>query len=256
MVPEFEPLRDFVKMEPSAHMHSAAVVTCVESGSLEDQAVRMIQSLRLWGGRLATVPVFAVKARAGSPLKSSIVKELQRLDVTTLHVNAKKYTPYDWYGLASKPVALLEVEKRTSAQTIIWLDGDTLVVKEPIALLLNDNTDFAAIAVEKSIGTTGESDPFEPFWAKMGNSLGVSLDDIGWVVTAAGQAPNPVVLQQRGNGIQEWLRFCRGVPACGQSGDGRTLCDSTNWLLPARTINTWLRAGKKKAALDRPRSIL
>ena len=40
---------------------SVGFVCCVESGKLEQEAVRLVESLRRWGGRLSTAPVVAVK---------------------------------------------------------------------------------------------------------------------------------------------------------------------------------------------------
>lgn len=51
--------------------HPITFVCCVESGLLENQTVRMIESLRRWGGRLRESPIFAVTPRIGSPLSYS-----------------------------------------------------------------------------------------------------------------------------------------------------------------------------------------
>src|SRR5690606_37796289 len=48
---------------------SLTVVTCVEAGTLEPMAVRMVRSLRRWGGRYSNVQVIAVTPRWGPPLR-------------------------------------------------------------------------------------------------------------------------------------------------------------------------------------------
>jgi hypothetical protein len=200
-------------MDDPNSLPSAAVVTCVESGSLEDQAVRMIGSLRKWGGALSQLPVYAVKPRRGAPLSGATRRELDRLKVTLIRADARNYTPYDWLGFFGKPVAVAEMEKASPADVIIWLDGDTLVVKEPTELLLDAQTDFAAVAVEKSVGSSGPADPFEPYWQAMADSIGVPLDDIGWVTTERGQRPirlyfnSGIMAFRRGTGfVQEYIR--------------------------------------------------
>ena len=52
----------------SAARASTTFVTCIESGGLEEQTIRLMKSLRKWGGKFADAPVYAVNPRFGVPL--------------------------------------------------------------------------------------------------------------------------------------------------------------------------------------------
>ncbi len=158
---------------------TAAVVTCVEAGYLETQTLRMIESLRNWGGKLANIPVIAVTPRFGSPIQRSTRRRYDKLGVT--YVRTKATSPYAWYNFMNKPASLLAAERAVSVDTMIWLDADILVVGEPAEFLLAADEDFAACPTEKNVATTGPDDPYHSYWVAMCRALGMSVEDLPWV---------------------------------------------------------------------------
>lgn len=54
-------------------------VCIVESGWVEAQAIRMVESLRQWGGQFANAPVLAVTPRLGLPLARKTHKAFDKL---------------------------------------------------------------------------------------------------------------------------------------------------------------------------------
>ncbi len=158
---------------------SAAIVTCVEAGYLETQTIRMIESLRRWGGRMAKVPVIAVTPRFGPPIAASTLERYRQLGVTYLRVPAT--SKYAWYNFMNKPAALLAAQKAVTVDSMIWLDADILIVGEPWDLLLGLHEDFAACPTEKNVATTGPGDPYHPYWVAMCEAIGISIDDVPWV---------------------------------------------------------------------------
>ena len=156
------------------------IVTCVEAGYLESQTLRMIESLRNWGGQIGQLPVFAVTPRFGPLLQKSTLLRYEQLNVTHLKVKStsKKYA---WYNFTNKPAALLASEEKLKVEQVIWLDADLLIVSEPTDLLLGDGDDFTACPTDKNIGTTGPDDPYNPYWLAMCAAMGMSLEDVPWV---------------------------------------------------------------------------
>ena len=71
-------------MEPK----DIAVVCCVEAGPLELMTVRMVESLRRFGGRFSRMDVFAVTPRFGASLLRSTLRAFQALDVRYLRFPA------------------------------------------------------------------------------------------------------------------------------------------------------------------------
>jgi hypothetical protein len=164
---------------PDPTVPSAAIVTCVEAGYLETQTIRMIESLRNWGGRMASIPVIAVTPRFGPPIAASTRARYEQLGVTYLRTKAT--SKYAWYNFMNKPAALLAAEKAVTVDSMIWLDADILIVGEPWDLLLGLHEDFAACPTEKNVATTGPEDPYNPYWLAMCDAAGMSIDDVPWV---------------------------------------------------------------------------
>jgi hypothetical protein len=158
---------------------SAIIVTCMESGHLESQTLRMIQSVRNWGGRFAQFPVYAVTPRFGPPLQKTTLKSYDRLNVT--HLRVKADSNYAWYNFTNKPAALLAAEAVKKVDQVIWLDADLLVVSEPADVLLKPGEDFTACPTEKNVATTGPDDPYNGYWLAMCEAVGIAIDDIPYV---------------------------------------------------------------------------
>lgn len=156
-------------------------VCCVESGILEGLTVRMVESLRRWGGAFAAAPVFAVTARRGPGLSRETLQAFERLGVR--YLDRPLSGRYSWFPYYNKPVALAVAEEEASTETMAWLDSDILIVGEPEALHLEDGIDFTACASEKEMGTTGEDDPFEPMWRANCQALGINIDSLPWIIS-------------------------------------------------------------------------
>jgi len=156
-------------------------VCCVESGALEAQTVRMIESLRRWGGQFANAPVFAVTPRFGPPLANKTRQTFDKLNVEYLRFHPKNQ--YSWFKFLNKPYALVAAEERSTSEAICWLDSDLLIVGEPDKLILNEGEDFLGCASDKEMGTAGPEDPFEPLWKENCKSLGIDIEDLPWITT-------------------------------------------------------------------------
>ncbi|BAZ03434.1 hypothetical protein [Calothrix sp. NIES-3974] len=161
--------------------HQHAIVCCVESGWLECQTIRMIESLRRWGGVFADAPVLAVIPRFGPPLSRSTLAAFEQLQVE--HVWLKNRDRYPWDKFLNKPYAVLTAENHFQTDSIIWLDGDLLIVDEPHLLHLGENEDFVACASDRNIGTTGVNDPNEPYWRSVCQATGIDIEALPWITT-------------------------------------------------------------------------
>ncbi len=156
-------------------------VCCVESGSLETQTVRMIESLRRWGGKFANAPIFAVTPRFGPPLAKKTHQIFDKFQVEYLWFQEK--SKYSWNKFLNKPSAVVAVEKLATSESIGWLDSDLLIVDEPDQLTLNQGESFLACAPDKNIGTTGPQDPYEPYWQEVCKCVGIDIEEFPWIKT-------------------------------------------------------------------------
>lgn len=156
-------------------------VCCVESGPLETQTVRMIESLRRWGGQFANAPIVAVTPRFGPPLSESTNQAFETFNVNYLRFQAKN--PYSWKNFMNQRYALIAAEEYSTSEFIGWLDSDLLIVGEPEQLLLKEGEDFVACAPDKNMGTSGLEDPFDPYWQKACQAVGIDIEDLPWITT-------------------------------------------------------------------------
>jgi hypothetical protein len=160
---------------------SIAFVTCVETGGLEEQTIRMVKSLRQWGGQYADAPVYAVNPRFGVPLATSTMRALDDLNVIFRRI--RPANPYPWNSYINKPLALIDVEEQARTDAIAWLDGDILILGEPTELAPDDQSDFTACVPDKNIGTASDDDEYAPYWREACNMLGMKFADLPWTIT-------------------------------------------------------------------------
>jgi hypothetical protein len=160
---------------------SVTFVCCVESGPLEGQTVRMVESLRRWGGRYADSPVWAVTPRLGLPLSRTTQDHFKRLKVEHLRYARRDGT--DWNHFLNKPSALLSVDQRCDTEAIGWLDSDLLFSGEPNEFPLGADEDLLACTPDNVGATKGPGDPLEPYWVEVCKALGFDVNDLPWVTT-------------------------------------------------------------------------
>ena len=156
-------------------------VFCVESGPLELNATRLVESLRRWGGRFKDCPVIGVTPRIGPRPTPDTLRRFEELGVTYRYAPIAK--KHGWFKFLNKPLALVEAETMASTELVGWLDSDLLVLNAPDELDLEPGMDFAACASEKEMGTTGPGDPFESLWQALCAALGIDIDSLPWITT-------------------------------------------------------------------------
>ena len=198
-------------------------VACVESGPLEDQAVRLLESRTRFAGPFAACPLFLVKARRGPALSRRTREAADAAGARVLAVSGVR--GWEWMHYLNKPVALAAVEGVARTDRICWIDSDVLFLREPQALLPADGADFTACPADKNVGTSGPDDPNEPYWQAVCRALGMTVDDLPMVVTAT-------------EGVAIRWYFNSGVFAYRrESGFGRAFLDDCLRLLAARVAS-------------------
>jgi hypothetical protein len=149
------------------------VVCCVEVGRLEGEALLLCESLRRFGGRLATAPIAAYSPRAGEPVGGPTRAQLDRLGVEL--IGDELNTEHAANPIANKLYAGADAERRFGEETVVVLDSDGMFLAEPERLDLDPGTDAAASAVGKvSEGTTGPGHENEAYWQDLYELAGVT----------------------------------------------------------------------------------
>jgi hypothetical protein len=182
METQLEPVIDAVT---PTHRPSTTVVSCVEAGELEPKTIRMVESLRRFGGRFADVDVLAITPRLGPPLAAETKRRLDELGVRRVHVRPK--TRYVWHHYMNKAQAVMAAEELVDTESIFWLDSDIIFLREPNDLELPDGVDFVASAPDTGlIGSSGADDPHDAFWSRCAALIGRQPDELPWLTTGDG----------------------------------------------------------------------
>ena len=192
-------------------------VCCIEFGWLEHQTVRMIESLRRFGGRFKDAPVIAVTPRRGPKLTRETLAKFDEFGV--LHLKGLSKSPHSWMGFYNKPLAVVMALPHIATSTTCFVDSDLLFVAEPEDLALADDEDFRAFPVEiKEMGTSGPGDAFEPLWVVATERVGVELEQLPWIETAHTKErirlyfnAGLMVFRTKGGFPEEYLRLCTSL---------------------------------------------
>lgn len=160
---------------------SVTVVCCIESGVLEENTLRLVESLRRFGGTFKSIPVVAVTPRFGPPLKRRTLALLDRLEVR--HVRISPHNSYAWNGYLNKPFALAYAEEHETTEAICWLDSDIIILNQPDLLTVQQSEDFLACVSDFKNNGTSEGDEHELYWRRVSQLVGADFESLPWVIT-------------------------------------------------------------------------
>lgn len=167
--------------------HSITFVCCVESGWLEVQTLRMIESLRTWGGSFASSPIYAVTPRFGPPIAKSTRSCFDKFQVEYVyfHYNYK----YSWNKFLNKLLALTTVQELAKTELLGWLDSDLLIVDEPSQFVIKENKSFIACPSDKLNVATAGSDSNSPYWREICKCIDIDIEALPWLLSQPEQLP-------------------------------------------------------------------
>jgi hypothetical protein len=165
----------------SAQGRRITFAACVEYGTLEEGTIRLVESLRRYGGDFSGARFVAVTPRNGAPLQRSTLRRFKELDVDYVRISPRNR--YVWQPYLNKYFALKEAEKRATGDLVAWVDSDVLVLRPPTEMLLDPDQDFGACPRDKNLGSRGPGDEHEAYWQKLCGDVGLTPDSLPWVTT-------------------------------------------------------------------------
>lgn len=159
--------------------HEPTFVLCIENNAIREQALLLCESIRRFGGRYRSAPIFAVAPRAGFGIDYWSRMRLKWLDVEYAEEPLNRICPE--YGSANRVFAAAWVEKRARSEWIVVLDSDTIFLREPE---LPTDADVAVRPVDvKGFASRGPSDPHDEYWTRLAEIQGVSLNCLPFIRT-------------------------------------------------------------------------
>lgn len=165
-----------IHFTPRPEQPRTTFITWVEAGPAEDHVLRLVESLRRWGGRYSQSPILIVAPRPGPPPAASTLKQLASLGAA--FAPCPQQHRYTWFDRLNKPLAVIEAERLAATATITYLDPRLIVLGEPDELPLGGGEDFAAVPGDPAFATFTPGDPHEAYWWQACAQTGVVFHDL------------------------------------------------------------------------------
>ena len=160
---------------------SVAFICCIEPGFLEEQVVRLAQSIRLFAGAYSDYPIYAISPH-GEMVSKPVLQKLDALAVTLFVINLNQNLrefPY-----ANKAYAVEYVQQTQTHGTYIFVDSDTLFIDEPSALYLDETIGFLARPVDmRMICSSPLDDLYLEYWKACCELAGIRLEDLPMIMS-------------------------------------------------------------------------
>jgi glycosyltransferase involved in cell wall biosynthesis len=161
---------------------TACFVLCIENNAIREQALLLCRSIRQFAGRYNAAHILAYAPRPGLGVDAATRRALAALDVE--YVDAPLNTTCREYPPANRVFAGAHAERHSDADFLLVCDSDTVWLDEPELPLRAD----AAVRQVDSKGSAsgGPGDRFEPYWARLAQLGGISLDRLPFVRSTIG----------------------------------------------------------------------
>ena len=161
---------------------TACFVLCIENNAIREQALLLCRSIRQFAGRYNDAPILAYAPRPGLGIDAATRRALEALDVE--YVDAPLNTTCREYPPANRVFAGAHAEHHSDADFLLVCDSDTVWLDEPELPL---RADAAVRPVDaKGSASGGPGDRFEPYWARLAQLGGISLDRLPFLRSTIG----------------------------------------------------------------------
>lgn len=146
----------------------------------------LAESIRAFAGRFREAPMWVYVPET---LASTIADETMNLFLELRVEIRTSRIPDDagWFYYAGKTFAAgaAEAAADEKATILVWMDEDTIVMQEPVDLVLSDGIGFAYRPVMHNRSGSLYSEPPDPFWSRIYEKLAIDPKALFSMVTPA-----------------------------------------------------------------------
>ena len=161
--------------------------TYVQSNEQLLYACFLAESIREFAGRLRTAPIRVYIPMEFDNPDKKLLDRLSDYDVETRQSRIPEYAAWFYYAGKVFAASMAEGDAENAAAVLIWLDDDTIFLREPADLILDDSISFAYRPVMHNRSGSLYDEPPDPFWSRIYRILEVSDNMLFPVVTPADQ---------------------------------------------------------------------
>lgn len=175
--------------ETNMKCESVVFATYAENPEALDNICQLTESLRTFGGRLSSAPVWVYVPEDLATKVLADIAVVNKLKASGVEIRAS-VTPDDckWFFYGGKPAAAAaqaEADVLDKKALLVWLDDDTVFLTEPAELLLDSAHSFGYRPVMHNRSGTLYEEPPIPFWARIYEKLSVPAERLFPMVSVA-----------------------------------------------------------------------
>ena len=148
------------------------------SRSSETNVSLLVESIRAFAGSLSQAPIWCFTPKFGKQLSATTINQLRALNVKLIPFKIDYETlrfPFTGEVFA---VALAESMAYGHADLLAWLSPNTVVLREPKDLLLQDGKNLGFRPVHHTLIGSRYDEPLDPFWTLIFHYCNVPQDHI------------------------------------------------------------------------------
>ncbi|MBD3404788.1 MAG: hypothetical protein GF411_01475 [Candidatus Lokiarchaeota archaeon] len=148
------------------------------NASAENDAVLLAKSVRKNGGSFSRFPIKMFQPVSDKEVSSKVQKLLKNLDVEIIQFKIKRDELK--FPFMTEAIAMAEAEKYglKNSEQILWLAKNTVIIKEPIELLLKENEQLRYKPVHHLLIGSRYSENKDSFWDLVYQVCGVEKNKI------------------------------------------------------------------------------
>lgn len=138
--------------------------------------IRLVESIRTFAGQLRDAPVLVYVPEDIDIEDGTLFVELKTHGVEIGKVQIPDKAKWFYYAGKVYAAAAAEEAVEDTADVLVWLDEDTVVLDEPRDFALGPETSFAYVPVMHNRSGTRLEDPPGPFWNRIYEKLSITDD--------------------------------------------------------------------------------
>lgn len=146
-----------------------------EAGILERQAILLCASIRRFSGRYAGDAITVIQPRNERKISPDGRARFRAMGAEIVEIPV--VSPCPEYGTSFRVLACAAYEPRSTADLIIFMDSDTLVLAEPDLDLRDADVALRPVDV-KGMGTSGPGDAHDSYWRELCHLCGVDYESL------------------------------------------------------------------------------
>lgn len=164
-----------------------ALVFATYAASEEELAhVRYLaESIRAFAGKHSDSPVWAYVPVEFAGDARKYLEDAPELGIEIKTSNTPEDARWFYYSGKTFAAGLAEAEAEKVSAVLVWMDEDTIVLQEPVDLVLGEGTGFAYRPVMHNRSGSLYSEPPDSFWARIYEKLSLDTDSLFSMVTPA-----------------------------------------------------------------------